>query len=296
MNRGDVGLVLGIMGFVAGVYAAFEVTTTNVRLADAQKVHLTDNDSLAGLGERVEKLDQSHKELQRRVNGLDANPRTSGDRLKALEERVDALEKSRTAGGAETPKQQQLVATKGQAPQAKLTREQARALKNKIASGEATDEEKAQLGEAIEALEGAVKDTPRDIDERFALADLYIAKLQMVPDGMERGMWSMKAVAQWNAVLDVDPNNWQAHYSLGVNYSFWPDQFNKRPDAIKELEAARKSAESGAPDPKYATTYLQLRQLYLKDGRTDDAKKVLDDGLRLYPDDEELKKAKDGAK
>jgi tetratricopeptide (TPR) repeat protein len=279
------------MGFVAGCYAAFEVTSTQRYVEDARKNHLTDNDSLVALGERVEKLDVAHKDLVRRVNGMDANPRSSGDRLKALEERIEALEKSRGAASpaGEPPKD-------AKAPHAKLTREQAKELKDKIASGEATDEEKAQLKEAIEVLEGAVKETPRDIDERFALADLYIAKLQTVPDGMERGMWSMKAVAEWNAVVDLDPNNWQAHYSLGVNYSFWPDQFNKRPDAIKELESARRSAESATPDPKYARTYLQLRQLYLKDGRTDDAKKVLDDGLRLYPDDEELKKAKDGAK
>ena len=58
----------------------------------------------------------------------------------------------------------------------------------------------------------------------------------------------------------------------------------------------RRFQETQAAEPKHAQTYLQLRQLYLKDGRTEDAKAVLDRGLARFPDDEELKKARDGAK
>jgi tetratricopeptide (TPR) repeat protein len=296
MDKVDVAIVAGIGGLLLGggsvFYARSASRQADVALFDAHNTMMSDNDNMAGMGSRITAIENTAKDLQRRVNGIDVNPRTTGDRLKAVEERLDALEKARAAGGGEAPK----PTSAPKAAHERLTREQAKELKDKIASGEATEEEKAQVKEAMEVLEGAVKEAPRDLDARFALADLYIAKLQTVPDGMERGAWSMKAVAQWNAVLDVDPNNWQAHYSLGVNYSFWPDQFNKRPDAIKELEAARRSAEASTPDPKFARTYLQLRNLYLKDGRTEDAKAVLDEGLARYPDDAELLKAKGAPK
>jgi tetratricopeptide (TPR) repeat protein len=117
-----------------------------------------------------------------------------------------------------------------------------------------------------------------------------------VPDGMEKGIWSNKMIAEEKSILEIDPNDWDARFSVATNYSFWPEQFNKRPDAIKEFETLRKVQESQTPEAKHAQTYFQLRQLYLKDGRTDDAKAVLEEGLRRFPDDGELKKAKDGAK
>jgi len=301
MNRGDVGLVLGLMGFVAGCYAAFEVTSTQRYVEDARKNHLTDNDSLVALGERVEKLDLAHKDLVRRVNGMDANPRSSGDRVKALEERIDALEKSRAAGGAPSTGEPPKVAKAG------MSAADFDALKAKMYSGQATTDEQAEFWEALrerpelladvmKQLEKTAADSPRDKEAHRNLAQAYLLKLMSVPDGMEKGVWSNKMIGQEKAILDIDPNDWDARYSVALNYSFWPEQFNKRPDAIKEFETLKKVQETQNVDPKHAKTYLQLRNLYLKDGRTDDAKNVLDEGLRRFPDDEELKKAKDGAK
>jgi tetratricopeptide (TPR) repeat protein len=172
-----------------------------------------------------------------------------------------------------------------------------------VYAGQATEEEEEEfwrtsrerpelLKGILTELEKKVTDAPRDIDARLALASAYIAKLYTVPDGPEKGVWSMKAVTQWNAVIEQDPNNWDAHQSLGFNYSFWPDQFNKGPDAIKHFEAARKIQEGSTPDAKHANTYIQLHKLYVKAGKTDEAAKVLEEGLRRFPDDEELKKLK----
>jgi tetratricopeptide (TPR) repeat protein len=301
MNRGDVGFVLGLMGFVAGCYAAYTVSSMKIDVDDARKLHMGDNDSLAALGERVEKLDASHKELVRRVNGLDANPRSGGDRVKALEERIDALEKSRAAGGAASP-------TQGEPPKdAKGAAGEFDELLKKMTSGAATADDKerfwelarekpALLADLIKQFEKSVADAPRDKEAHRNLAQAYLVKLMAVPDGMEKGLWSNKMIGQEKAILDIDPEDWDARFSIGINYSFWPEQFNKRPDAIKEFETLRKIQETKTPDPKHAQTYFQLRQLYLKDGKTDEAKAVLDEGLRRFPDDEELKKAKDGAK
>ena len=103
-------------------------------------------------------------------------------------------------------------------------------------------------------------------------------------------------IAAEKKILEIDPEDWEARYSVAVNYSFWPEQFNKRPDAIKEFETLRQIQETRPADPKYAQTYLQLRQLYLKEGRLDDAKSILEEGLRRFPNDAELMKARDGAR
>src|SRR5690349_17204422 len=119
-------------------------------------------------------------------------------------------------------------------------------------------------------MEKAVADNPRDIDARMKLSRAYIEKLLTVPDGPEKGAWSMKAMDQYKKVLDIDPNHWSARFRLAFNYSQWPDFLNKRPDAIREFETLKKIQEGQTPNPEHAQTYFQLRQLYLKDGRSDE--------------------------
>jgi len=296
MEKADVALVAGLAGLFLGggsvFYALSASKTAHTEHADAQKVQQADSESLGAMGAKLATYDEQVKALGKRVDRAATDPAKLWDAVKTLQAKVDALEQGKVAT---LPKESVDAGPPKDATPRKWTRGDIDKLKQALFGGEATDEQKAQLKEALASLEGEVKDAPRDIDARLALADLYVAKLLTVPDGPEKGAWSMKAVGQWTAILGIDPDNWDAHASLGVNYSFWPEQFNKRPEAIKELEAARKIQERSTPDAKHANTYLQLRLLYLKDGRTDDAKKMLDEGLRRFPDDEELKKAKEGA-
>ena len=61
-----------------------------------------------------------------------------------------------------------------------------------------------------------------------------------VPDGVEKGIWSNKMIGEEKKILQIDPEDWDARYSVAINYSFWPEQFNKRPDAIKEFDSGKK--------------------------------------------------------
>jgi tetratricopeptide (TPR) repeat protein len=294
MERGDVGLVLGLAGFLLGGWAVFTARSMKPDLDSVMNERRIDEDALTGLGGRVDELDKSHKELTRRVNGLSSDPQQLRQAIERLNVRVDALEK-----GQAPPK---LKDGDPQPPKAAtLSQEEFDALRKKIYAGEATDDEEGEFWQMsrehpellkgiLADLEKKVGDAPRDIAARLNLARAYIEKLYTVPDGPEKGVWSMKAVSQWNAVLEIDPNNWDAHQSLGFNYSFWPDQFNKGPDAIKHFEEARKIQEAATPEPKHANTYVQLYKLYVKAGKTTEAKAALDEGLRRFPDDEELKK------
>ena len=303
MQKGDVGLVLGLAGFLLGAYAVYAVTGQGARIENVENTQKHDGDGITGLGEKVERLDTSVKDVTRRVNGLDANPRTMSDRFRAIEERLDAVEKSGAGAGGDFSS----TVNAKPAPKASLTPEEVEDLRKKVFSGQATADETAAyfaalrehpeiLGDAMKEMEKKVAESPNDATARMNLARLYIAKLLTVPSGPEMGAWSMKAMGQYEKILEQDPNHWDARYSLAFNWSQWPDFLNKRPDAIKQFETLAKIQETQAAEPKHAQTYLQLRQLYLKDGRTDDAKAVLDRGLARFPDDEELKKARDGAK
>ena len=68
--------------------------------------------------------------------------------------------------------------------------------------------------------------------------------------------------------------------------------------SLKEMVQAlqKQVQEQQAPQKKFADSYLQLSKLHLKSGKSADAKQDLENGLRLFPDDAELKKALDAAK
>jgi TolA-binding protein len=305
MGRGDVGLVFGIAGFLLGGAAIFVAVGAKTRVESVENVQTSDNETLAALGEKLDKADKSLKDLTQRVNGIDVNPRSLVDRVKALEARLEAVE-SRTplpkdAGSSLEPQ----AAPKK--PDAASIETEIDSLWKKMREGDATADETAKLFQLLrehpEVVDGRIAEllkdvdaNPRDTEKRMSLARQYLLKLLSVPDGPERGAWSMKSIEQYKAVLDVDPNHWEARYSLAFNYSAWPDFLNKTPDAIKEFETLRKIQESQTPDPKHAGTYLQLSKLYQKTGKTAEATQALEEGLRRFPDDEELKKAKDGAK
>jgi TolA-binding protein len=296
MERGDVGIVAGLAGFLLGGWAVFTAFSMKSDVESLKNERRNDEDALTGLGSRVDELDSSHKELTRRVNGLSSDPKQLREAIERLNVRVDALEQ-----GQAPPKLKDEAPTPPKST--KLTQEELDALRTKVFSGASTDDEEVEFWDAVKSrpellkailtdLEKKVADSPRDIDARMNLARGYLAKLFTATYGPEMGLWAGKAEAQWKAVLEVDPNHWGAHYSLGFSYSQYPDFLNKRPDAIKEFEALRKIQETSTPEPRHAGTYLQLRQLYLKEGKTAEAQAALDEGLRRFPDDEELKKLK----
>lgn len=299
MERGDIGFVAGLAGFLLGGWAVFTSLSMKSDLESVMNERKSDEDALAGMGARVEDLDRSQKELTRRVNSVDANPRSVDGRIKEIEERLAALEAvlAKTAPGAND------ADTAPKSLKADADADEFKKLQEKVFDGSATVDEQQRLwamlrekpeilAALMKDLEKAVADAPNDIDGRMKLSRAYLAKLFTVPDGPEKGTWSMKAMDQYKKVLDLEPEHWEARYSLAMNYSQWPEFLNKRPDAIREFETLRKMQETKTPEPHFAHTYLQLRNLYLKDNRTDDAKAVLEEGIRRFPDDEELKKLK----
>jgi tetratricopeptide (TPR) repeat protein len=258
---------------------------------------------VAALKTSYEKDQAAISSLKSKVEGIDRKLAEGrpGERPSDLESpRIERTPRSEPG----TPAQAPSVTQSGNAGESV---EEFAELQKKVLGGKATEEEREKfwkltrdkpglLDDIIKQLEKAAADSPRDKVALRRLSEAYLAKLMAVPDGMQKGTWSSKMIAAEKKILEIDPEDWEARFSVAVNYSFWPEQFNKRPDAIKEFETLKRIQESRPTDAKYAQTYLQLRQLYLKEGRSDDAKTVLEEGLRLFPNDAELIKARDGVK
>jgi len=144
------------------------------------------------------------------------------------------------------------------------------------------------VDDLIDGLEAEVEAGPRDVAALMNLADAYVAKLLTVPAGPERGLWGMKAEAQWRKVLAADPNHWGARFSLAYGHARYPDFMNMTGKAIRGFEQALEIQESRAPEPRFVTTYLELSRLYQKQGDPVKARAILRRGLGLHPNHEEM--------
>ncbi len=149
------------------------------------------------------------------------------------------------------------------------------------------------LAGVIGSMEEAVKADPENVEKRMELSRAYVAKLLTLPSGMEQSVWALKAENEWQQVLTRNPEHWEAQYSLGVNWSYWPDYTNKTPDAIKALERAVQLQEAADARPEQADAYLHLSRCYVKQGNAQKAKEVLDRGLARHPGNEKLSQSLD---
>jgi tetratricopeptide (TPR) repeat protein len=140
----------------------------------------------------------------------------------------------------------------------------------------------------VAELEAAVERDPTNTDLRMELARTYVAKLFTVPGGPEQGLWGERAELQWQTVLEHDPENWDAQFTLANNWGYYPDFMGKTNDAIAGLERARAIQERRPPEPAHVQTYISLSRLYQRKGDEQRVRAVLQAGLSYFPGDEKL--------
>jgi tetratricopeptide (TPR) repeat protein len=147
------------------------------------------------------------------------------------------------------------------------------------------------LDALVAAAEARAAEAPRDVDAHMDLADAYVARLLGTPGGPEQGLWGAKAERAWQAVIEIDPEHWQARYDLALSWSYYPDMMNRTGDAIRAFERLREQQERGPPEARHADVYLHLYQLHLRRGERERAQAVLQAGLARHPDDAALVEA-----
>ena len=129
---------------------------------------------------------------------------------------------------------------------------------------------------------------PNAVNEMFYnLAFAYIDKIPTVGP-MGSGFLSKRAIAQFQLVLDREPDDWVATYGIGMNYLHWPDYFKKNDSASKFLEESLALQKQDQLKPYYILTYIRLGDAYAKTGEIDKAYQVWEEGLEHYSDHKDL--------
>ena len=144
--------------------------------------------------------------------------------------------------------------------------------------------------EMIARMEALASAHPNDAGIQVALGEAYLQKIFEVGNGPEAGVWATKADKSFDAALAINPQQWDARFAKAISLSFWPPMFGKQAEAIQNFETLIAQQESQPSKPEFAQTYLWLGNLYLQQGKTDQAKEVYGKGLVAFPNDPELLK------
>ena len=150
---------------------------------------------------------------------------------------------------------------------------------------------KRGLSDALVAkFEAAVERSPNDPELRTALGSAYIQKIFEAGGSTPMaGMWAMKADGAFDAALALDDHHWGARFSKAVSYSFWPPALGMQNKAIAQFEILLEQQQNQPPKPQFAETYYFLGNMYQQTGNPQKALQVWQQGLALYPDNDDLK-------
>jgi tetratricopeptide (TPR) repeat protein len=145
------------------------------------------------------------------------------------------------------------------------------------------------LDQVITEFEKRAAANPKDAAVQTELGEAYLKKIEEVGQGPEAGKWAMKADQSFDRALEIDPEHWEARFVKAMSLSFWPPVFGKQTEAIKHFETLVGQQERQAPQSGFDDTYLMLGNMYQQIGQRDRAIETWNRGLKLFPDNAELR-------
>ncbi|MCA8950152.1 MAG: hypothetical protein KDE27_11665 [Planctomycetes bacterium] len=146
--------------------------------------------------------------------------------------------------------------------------------------------EAGRMDELIDMFEEAADNNPQDVDKQMALANAYMAYLQL---DNTKYQFASKADLQYDKVLELNPRHWEARFTKAMSYTFWPKFLGKDREAIQHFETLVEQQESMPVQDHQAQTYLFLGNL-LQEKDPERAKQIWAQGMSRHPTNEELRK------
>jgi len=115
----------------------------------------------------------------------------------------------------------------------------------------------------------------------------YVDKIP-VAGSITQVILANKALTEFTKAVELQPN-WINLYTRGMSYLFWPKIFNRAPMGVADLERAMKIQAAGPKKGYYVKTYLALGDAYWKTDQLEKARSVWQEGLKQFPDNQQLK-------
>ena len=149
-----------------------------------------------------------------------------------------------------------------------------------------------EIEETIAKLRVAIEGDPDNADLHCALATALGAKTAYItPRGPEQGVMWDEAKKSYREALKLEPDHWEARYSLAFGDSMAPEFVGLRPKVIDQLHELMTIQEAGNPEEFHALVYIRLGTMYKQGGNMKKAREVWKRGLERHPGDDQLRNA-----
>jgi tetratricopeptide (TPR) repeat protein len=236
----------------------------------------------AGSDARMARLEAQQRETQRKLDALLAG----GDRPGAAEAGATEPDDGTAPGAAEPKRQARVLELVRAYATGTATPEQVREL-----LGHAKD--RALMGRIVASLQSKIAADPDDVAARLQLAEVESARVHGAESITERAMLAKNVREQITAVLEREPENWDARYMQAVGISHSQRSPQGRAEAIRAFESLIGLQEKRSSEPRFAETYGQLSEVYLAEKDVDKARATLEAGLARHPGDKKLRERLD---
>jgi tetratricopeptide (TPR) repeat protein len=154
-----------------------------------------------------------------------------------------------------------------------------------------------QLDDVIADLKQEAKDNPNNAEIPTTLGEAELNAIRSLMDngGLaanhdQIGILAMEADQEFDAALQIDPNNWEAEFVKASSMTYWPSNPQTDSEVVQRLTSLIDQQETMSANPAFAQTYLTLGNEYQKLGQTDKAQATWALGAQEYPNNSDLQK------
>lgn len=144
-----------------------------------------------------------------------------------------------------------------------------------------------QLDQAIAALKQGITDHPDSVFYPAELGQAQLQKAEVILENggkiSEMGILGMQADQNFDAALELDPNNWEAQFFKVAAMSHWPLELNKSEEVVQRLSRLIDQQEKMSSEPQFAQSYVLLGNQYQKLGQPEYAAATWRLGAQKFP-------------
>jgi tetratricopeptide (TPR) repeat protein len=144
---------------------------------------------------------------------------------------------------------------------------------------------KGMLDAVLAEYERRVGASPQDSEAYADLGFAYHQKMRHSGGGPEAGKWGQKGSDAYARALELDETNWDARFAQAQHF-YYADM---QGDALQHLNVLRDQQKNRHAEDRHVEAFIFLGNLYLELGNAEEARKVWQEGLALFPGNERLR-------
>ncbi len=149
-----------------------------------------------------------------------------------------------------------------------------------------------RAGEFQRAIDFLEKESAAHADVPALHLNLALAYVDKMPTAglgiVGQGLLSNRSIRELDLVLKREPGSWAAMYGRAMNHLHWPKALMHASLAIADFKSCLKlqsAVPAGKLRPHHLLPYLGLADAYVKNGQLDEARKSLQEAVKLFPAD-----------